>query len=124
PDSAVAPLAAHENRDPRGRPVDLDAEDADGLTVLPRDVAVALRIRRNKLPPVRMLGVAAWKRRTGVIRRPSGLLGAGGGPRGPGWEIGGGEDAPLSRRGRIVFRLVLAGLLVLGCIGVALVRLG
>jgi hypothetical protein len=36
-------------------------------------------------------------------------------------SIDGGEDAPLSRRGRIEFRILLVVLILVGCIAVGLV---
>ncbi|HEV7524627.1 MAG TPA: hypothetical protein VGP92_06655 [Acidimicrobiia bacterium] len=48
---------------------------------------------------------AGWRRRSGVIYRPRFMRGW---PRASDYSIDGGDDAPLTRRGRVVYRCTLA----------------
>lgn len=62
-----------------------------------------------------------WRRRSGVIRR-SGILGARPGSAffGSPDVLDGGEDAPLSAKGRFVFRATVLAVLAMGLILIAI----
>jgi hypothetical protein len=64
--------------------------------------------------------IQRWRRRTGVIYRP-GTIFADGRPRtgwfgARWWSIDGGDDAPLSRRGRLIFRVTLTMVVAAGVV--------